>query len=129
MLWPAGSQKPGYEASHTHPITACLTLTWFKSEETEVSVVSTPELCFCLVLQAVMRCILAYFLDEPTKELPYIKVPLHTVVKLTPVAYGMDRIALGYKTSSARLNASHTHTHTHTHTLTNVLSCTGQTIH
>ena len=35
-----------------------------------------------------MRCILAYFLDISTEELPYIKVPLHTIVKLTPVAYG-----------------------------------------
>lgn len=35
-----------------------------------------------------MRCILAYFLDLDPQELPYIKVPLHTVVKLTPVAYG-----------------------------------------
>ena len=39
-------------------------------------------------LQAVMRCILAYFTDLPKEELPYIKVPLHTIVKLTPVAYG-----------------------------------------
>lgn len=69
--------------------------------------------------QAVMRCLLAYFLDkaagegpwpgwwavgmtwghracvacEPcpslsTEELPYLKCPLHTVLKLTPVAYG-----------------------------------------
>eukprot|EP00731_Ephydatia_muelleri_P001106 Em0001g1106a len=38
--------------------------------------------------KAVMRCILAYFLDKDIKELPYLKVPLHTVMKLTPVAYG-----------------------------------------
>eukprot|EP00123_Amoebidium_parasiticum_P007979 comp18496_c0_seq1/m.19871 comp18496_c0_seq1/g.19871 ORF comp18496_c0_seq1/g.19871 comp18496_c0_seq1/m.19871 type:complete len:373 (-) comp18496_c0_seq1:342-1460(-) len=38
--------------------------------------------------QAVLRCLLAYFLDMPAEELPYIKVPLHTVMKLTPVAYG-----------------------------------------
>ncbi|XP_027000369.1 6-phosphofructo-2-kinase/fructose-2,6-bisphosphatase 1 isoform X2 [Tachysurus fulvidraco] len=37
--------------------------------------------------QAVMRCLLAYFLDK-TAELPYLKCPLHTVLKLTPVAYG-----------------------------------------
>ena len=35
-----------------------------------------------------MRCILAYFMDKSTKELPYMKVPLHSVFKLTPVAYG-----------------------------------------
>uniref|UniRef100_A0A8C9SWD4 6-phosphofructo-2-kinase/fructose-2,6-bisphosphatase 4-like n=1 Tax=Scleropages formosus TaxID=113540 RepID=A0A8C9SWD4_SCLFO len=38
--------------------------------------------------QAVMRCLLAYFLDKPAEELPYLKCPLHTVLKLTPVAYG-----------------------------------------
>ncbi|CAF96180.1 unnamed protein product, partial [Tetraodon nigroviridis] len=38
--------------------------------------------------QAVMRCLLAYFLDKSSEELPYLKCPLHTVLKLTPVAYG-----------------------------------------
>lgn len=59
--------------------------------------------------QAVLRCVLAYFLDKSagitckfyhkmhqtlkfhpyiTDDLPYLKVPLHTVIKLTPVAYG-----------------------------------------
>ncbi|PNJ31971.1 PFKFB4 isoform 2 [Pongo abelii] len=39
--------------------------------------------------QAVMRCLLAYFLDKAAEQLPYLKCPLHTVLKLTPVAYGM----------------------------------------
>jgi len=38
--------------------------------------------------QAVIRCLLAYFLNKTADELPYIEVPLHTVIKLTPVAYG-----------------------------------------
>ncbi|XP_039297021.1 6-phosphofructo-2-kinase/fructose-2,6-bisphosphatase-like isoform X2 [Nilaparvata lugens] len=38
--------------------------------------------------QAVLRCLLAYFLDKSADELPYLHVPLHTVIKLTPVAYG-----------------------------------------
>uniref|UniRef100_A0A8C7JRQ0 6-phosphofructo-2-kinase/fructose-2,6-biphosphatase 1 n=1 Tax=Oncorhynchus kisutch TaxID=8019 RepID=A0A8C7JRQ0_ONCKI len=38
--------------------------------------------------QAVMRCLLAYLLDKTADELPYLKCPLHTVLKLTPVAYG-----------------------------------------
>lgn len=38
--------------------------------------------------QAVIRCLLAYFLDKSAEELPYLKVPLHTIIKLTPVAYG-----------------------------------------
>ncbi|KAG1711204.1 6-phosphofructo-2-kinase/fructose-2,6-bisphosphatase 3 [Nymphon striatum] len=40
--------------------------------------------------QAVLRCLLAYFLDKNSEELPYIKVPLHTIIKLTPVAYGCE---------------------------------------
>lgn len=38
--------------------------------------------------QAVLRCLLAYFLDKSPEELPYLEVPLHTVISLTPVAYG-----------------------------------------
>ncbi|XP_063233220.1 6-phosphofructo-2-kinase/fructose-2,6-bisphosphatase 1 isoform X8 [Bacillus rossius redtenbacheri] len=38
--------------------------------------------------QAVLRCLLAYFLDKSADELPYLQVPLHTIIKLTPVAYG-----------------------------------------
>ncbi|XP_063704058.1 6-phosphofructo-2-kinase/fructose-2,6-bisphosphatase [Culicoides brevitarsis] len=38
--------------------------------------------------QAVLRCVLAYFLDKSADDLPYLKVPLHTIIKLTPVAYG-----------------------------------------
>ncbi|CAL8250616.1 unnamed protein product [Arctogadus glacialis] len=40
--------------------------------------------------QAVMRCLLAYFLDKSADDLPYLKCPLHTVLKLTPVAYGCE---------------------------------------
>ena len=35
-----------------------------------------------------MRCLLAYFLDHNSGHLPYLKVPLHSVYKLTPIAYG-----------------------------------------
>ncbi|XP_076220214.1 6-phosphofructo-2-kinase/fructose-2,6-bisphosphatase isoform X1 [Aptenodytes patagonicus] len=44
--------------------------------------------------QAVMRCLLAYFLDKSADELPYLKCPLHTVLKLTPVAYAVARFLL-----------------------------------
>ena len=40
--------------------------------------------------QAVARCLLAYFLDKTSDELPYVKVPLHTVFKLTTHGYGCD---------------------------------------
>ena len=32
----------------------------------------------------------AYFHNLPHEDLPYIKIPLHTVIKLTPKAYGCD---------------------------------------
>ncbi|XP_027464280.1 6-phosphofructo-2-kinase/fructose-2,6-bisphosphatase 1 isoform X11 [Zalophus californianus] len=54
--------------------------------------------------QAVMRCLLAYFLDKNSDELPYLKCPLHTVLKLTPVAYGC-------KVESIYLNVEAVNTH------------------
>ncbi|RSH91861.1 Fructose-2,6-bisphosphatase [Saitozyma podzolica] len=38
--------------------------------------------------QAILRCLYAYFLSLPQEELPYIKIPLHTLIKITPMAYG-----------------------------------------
>uniref|UniRef100_K7FV94 6-phosphofructo-2-kinase/fructose-2,6-biphosphatase 1 n=1 Tax=Pelodiscus sinensis TaxID=13735 RepID=K7FV94_PELSI len=35
-----------------------------------------------------MRGSPSWFPEKPTEELPYLKCPLHTVLKLTPVAYG-----------------------------------------
>lgn len=40
--------------------------------------------------QAVLRCILCYFMDKPLGELPYVEVPLHTLIKIQPVASGCD---------------------------------------
>ncbi|KAJ7221022.1 6-phosphofructo-2-kinase-domain-containing protein [Mycena haematopus] len=40
--------------------------------------------------QAILRCLYAYFHHLPQHDLPYIKIPLHTVIKLTPKAYGCD---------------------------------------
>lgn len=46
--------------------------------------------------QAILRCLYAYFLALPQEELPYIKIPLHTLIKITPMAYGCheERYAL-----------------------------------
>ncbi|RCN42781.1 hypothetical protein ANCCAN_11264 [Ancylostoma caninum] len=41
-------------------------------------------------ISAVLRCILAYFTNKNTEELPYLRVPLHTVIKLTPKAYSCE---------------------------------------
>jgi len=40
--------------------------------------------------QAVLRCVLAYFTNKTCDELPYLNVPLHTVIKLTPKAYSTE---------------------------------------
>ena len=40
--------------------------------------------------QAVLRCLLGYFLNQPPEELPYQDIPLHTVLKLVPKAYGCE---------------------------------------
>ncbi|XP_061869393.1 6-phosphofructo-2-kinase/fructose-2,6-bisphosphatase 2 isoform X5 [Colius striatus] len=54
--------------------------------------------------QAVMRCLLAYFLDKSADELPYLRCPLHTILKLTPVAYGCK-----VETISLNVEAVNTH--------------------
>ena len=38
--------------------------------------------------QAVLRCLYAYFLDLPAAEIPFIDIPLHTVICLQPMTYG-----------------------------------------
>ncbi|KAI0229269.1 Fructose-2,6-bisphosphatase [Massospora cicadina] len=38
--------------------------------------------------QAILRCIYAYFMDLPQDHLPYINIPLHTLIRLTPMPYG-----------------------------------------
>ena len=45
---------------------------------------------FIIGHQAILRAIYAYFMGYDQNELPYIKIPLHTVIKLTPKAYGCD---------------------------------------
>ena len=42
--------------------------------------------------QAVIRCIYGYFLNIPHAEIPYINIPLHTVIQLTPKAYGCEEV-------------------------------------
>ncbi|XP_012590259.1 PREDICTED: 6-phosphofructo-2-kinase/fructose-2,6-bisphosphatase 2 [Condylura cristata] len=54
--------------------------------------------------QAVMRCLLAYFLDKGAEELPYLRCPLHTIFRLTPVAYGC-------KVETIKLNVDAVDTH------------------
>ncbi len=42
--------------------------------------------------QAVLRALYAYFTGRPAAETPHLSVPLHTVIRLTPSAYGCDEL-------------------------------------
>jgi broad specificity phosphatase PhoE len=47
--------------------------------------------------QAVLRALYSYIVGRPAAECPHLPIPLHTVIELTPTAYGCDeqRIPLG----------------------------------
>uniref|UniRef100_A0A1I7XJP2 6PF2K domain-containing protein n=1 Tax=Heterorhabditis bacteriophora TaxID=37862 RepID=A0A1I7XJP2_HETBA len=55
--------------------------------------------------QAVLRCILAYFYDRPLDDLPYIDLPLHSLVKLTPRAYHCDSTIYRFDIESGQWSA------------------------
>lgn len=40
--------------------------------------------------QAVLRCIYSYFHNMSQEQSPWMEVPLHTLIKLTPRAYGTE---------------------------------------
>jgi broad specificity phosphatase PhoE/predicted kinase len=40
--------------------------------------------------QAVQRALYAYLMDRPRQEVPYLPIPLHTLVRLTPITYGCE---------------------------------------
>ncbi|KZL78200.1 fructose-1,6-bisphosphatase, partial [Colletotrichum tofieldiae] len=42
--------------------------------------------------QAVLRCIYAYFMNKSQADSPWMNVPLHTLIKLTPRAYGTEEV-------------------------------------
>ena len=40
--------------------------------------------------RAVLRALSAYFVQIPPAETPHLPMPLHTVIQLTPTAYGCE---------------------------------------
>lgn len=40
--------------------------------------------------QAVLRALYAYLMDRPPSEVPYLPIPLHTVIRLTPITYACE---------------------------------------
>jgi len=51
--------------------------------------------------RAVLRCLYAYFHDLPSENIPYLEIPLHTVIKLVPKAYNCEetRYPVGSQTT------------------------------
>ena len=51
--------------------------------------------------RAVLRCLYAYFMDKPLKDIPYLPMELHTVYKLKPSDYKteMDKFTFGFLAS------------------------------
>lgn len=45
--------------------------------------------------QAVLRVLIAYFMDIPPSECCSLPIPLHTVIRLTPTAYGCEEKRFG----------------------------------
>lgn len=45
---------------------------------------------FIVCHQAVIRCIYGFFHNLSQEELPYIDIPLHTIIKLTPRPYSVE---------------------------------------
>ena len=41
--------------------------------------------------RAVLRALYAYFVQLPLERVPYVEMPLHTVIELTPTAYGCQQ--------------------------------------
>ena len=40
--------------------------------------------------QAVLRCLYGYFMSRRVDEVPHLRMPLHTVIRLTPSSYGVQ---------------------------------------
>jgi broad specificity phosphatase PhoE len=45
--------------------------------------------------QAIIRALYGYLSGRPQEECPHVPVPLHTVIELTPTAYGYEERRTG----------------------------------
>lgn len=50
--------------------------------------------------RAVLRCLYAYFVELPAEDVPHIKIPLHTVIKMIPKSYGTEVKTLAFDIAS-----------------------------
>lgn len=49
-----------------------------------------PDPVLIIAHQAVLRAILGYYMESKHKDIPYINVPLHTIIQVEPTAYGCE---------------------------------------
>jgi broad specificity phosphatase PhoE len=40
--------------------------------------------------QAIIRVLYSYLMGRPQEECPHVPIPLHTLIELTPTAYGYE---------------------------------------
>lgn len=52
--------------------------------------------------QAVLRALYAYLMDTPAEECPRLPIPLHTVIELTPTAYGCEETRVPLEPQTVR---------------------------
>ncbi len=59
--------------------------------------------------QAVIRCVYGFFAKKLIDEIPHLKIPLHTILKLTPQTYfcSVDKIHFDLKKKSWGLMTTH----------------------
>lgn len=72
--------SPSLSCPLFHPLSLASLLPWKKTQQNKTNHTT----------KAVLRCLYAYFLDLPSEEIPYLSIPLHTVIKLTPQAFGCN---------------------------------------
>lgn len=58
---------------------------------------------FVISHQAVMRCLYCYFSSKiEKKDIPFLEMPIHTVIKLTPNGYGYDEERIFFDVTSGK---------------------------
>jgi broad specificity phosphatase PhoE len=72
--------------------TLCIILFLLSSQQQQQPVIleleRQTEPLLIVAHQAVLRCLYAYFLDLPADEIPFLSIPLHTLIRLEVRAYG-----------------------------------------
>ena len=57
-----------------------------------VDLMRTKEPVLIVSHQATLRCLYSYLTNQPPEQCPDALIPLHTIIQLTPAAYGCDEV-------------------------------------